>query len=1240
VQLREFEGTERFQVLTRLGHGGMGTVYQVVDRTRQARVALKSVGHVTGDELLRFKREFRALQEINHPNIIELGELLEEDGEWFFTMELIAGTDFLEYVRGGSQPAPPLSEALRKRAAEDTRRHRLRAATSRLGDLPVSRDLGFDEARLRSALGQVADALYTVHANGHVHRDVKPSNVLVTAEGRVVVIDFGLVAGPRAAALSTEMHIVGTVGYMSPEQATGMSGPEGDWYAMGAMLYEALTGRLPLEGTGLPLLIRKQSELPPRPRELLPDIPEDLDALCMDLLSIDPARRPSGREVLQRLHVEAARADRISSSTLGGRRENVVGREAELEVLETQFQETLAGTQRIVTLIGESGVGKSAVLRCFTARLAEQHPEAVVLNGRCYEQETVPFKALDAVMDQLSRWLKRLPAERVLDILPEDVAVLGKTFPVLQRVPVIARARRDRGEVKDPQQRRILVTRTLRAVFDALARNYPLIIVIDDFQWSDDDSLRMLAQLTSPPDPPPLLLVYSTRKDEEQEDIDRGTVLRLLPLSSDRSLELARSMARFLGKITPQQLEAVAREAEGYPFLIEALLFQLGDARFAEGTGLDERIAGTVRTLDEPSRRLVEVVCLAGFPVTQQVAAEAAGLEPSDLGQRLRALRLSKLLKTSGTLNTDTVEPYHDRIRVAVSGALPRERSEVVHDALARALEAHHGEPQEIAHHLRLGAEPARAANYLVAAAERALEALAFERAAVFFGEALSVGDLGPEAKRALLVARGRALASAGRGRPAAEVFAQAIDGSNATEALDLRRRVAEQLLIAGWYREGLAACDAFAQSLGIRLPRHPKRVLFDFLWTDLVLWLRGMRHKIRERDQLSPNAISRVDAYWAIAKGIAPYDPIRAQLFHARGLLLALRAGEPYRLSRALALSALTIVVLNPASRARANGRLAIAAQLAQRAGHPHGLAFVDMMRGMLEYIGHCRWKRTVEIVQPAMALLRKNCDDVAWELELGEQSQRLCFYWLGEWKQLIDSAPELLKSDDRGHHFLQGQTRLQWMSFAAALARDFTTARREIDQAVDIQQRGSPIESFLHLVAHLRVDLIEGSAHGALARFESFKPGLVDRLSLRPTIMRTMYESLGVVVLLAAAEQRSGVGRAQLFARADRAARVLVRKGVECTLPLAALAHAAVRFESGHVEASLGLLAAAEKGFADESMQTYWAVARRRRGQILGGESGRQLIAEGEAVLAKQGVQDFVAASRLLGPGFRSGD
>jgi hypothetical protein len=1239
---RDFAGNQRFEVLTRLGRGGMGTVYQVIDHIRHARVALKSVGQVKGDALLRFKREFRALQEINHPNIIELGELLEQEGEWFFTMELIAGTEFLQYVRPNapesglhSLPDTPSDPEVLPLLEAPPR------AGSRLDDHRVALgSVDFDEGRLRRSLGQLAEALHALHQRNHVHRDIKPSNVLVTHEGRVVVIDFGLVTGSRTAAHSTEMHVVGTVAYMSPEQAASHTvGPESDWYSVGAMLYEALTGRLPIEGSGITLLTRKQTEVPLRPRELVAGVPEDLDALCMELLRIDPAQRPRERAILERLHVDVSRLKRPSTTvSFGERAEEFVGREEELAFLEAEFARVRAGEQRIVTLTGESGLGKSALLRRFIQRVEAEDSQVLVLSGRCYEQESVPYKALDAVMDQLSRWLKRLSTAQSAELLPDDVALLEHTFPVLSRVPAIARRRRDRVEVKDAQQRRLLVMRSLRALFDALARHVPLVVVIDDFQWSDEDSLRMLTQLVGPPSPPPLLLVFATRREDEQPILHQGASLKLGPLSPEQALELALGITRHFGQARPEQARAVARHAEGSPFLIEALLHHVGVTPQEPVADLDEVIVRSLDALDEPARRLVEVVCLAGFPITQQVAADACAVEPSDFTQRLRALRLLRMVRTSGPLNTDDVEPYHNRIREAVVRTLPEPRRQPMHDALARALEAHHGEPQRIAYHFRCGAEPTRARAYLVAAADRALEALAFDRAAAFYSEAESIGEISDVERRRLLVALGHALACAGRGKAAARAFAEAIPGSSRAEALELRRRVAEQLLGAGYYQEGMGACNAFVEGLGIHFPRSPGRVFAGLVLTDMWLRLRGLRSRLRDRDELSPHEVSRVDAYWAMAKGLASYDPIRAQLLHMRGLLTALKAGEPFRLSRAVALSALTAVVTSPSGRARADATLAVARRLAERTTQPYALAFIGMMQGMVEYIGHCRWRRAGERLGPAEQILRAHCDDVAWELQTSITCQRMCSFWMGDYQQLVISAAELCKeAAERGDRYTLVQIRAQWMSFAAALGGNFAGAHREIDEVIDVSSsETSPVERTFSLLAHLRVDLCEGAATRALGRLSRYRPGLVGRLTQRSTVIRMIYDSTVANVLLAAASSAERAEAPRLYARAERIARSGVRKHVECTAPLAALVLAAARATEGQEERALRLLGEAEAGFEAESMQAHVAAARIRRGQLLGGDTGRALVAQGEQFLTGQGVRDVAGALRLLGPGF----
>ena len=319
---------EDYEILGELGRGGMGVVYRALDRRRRSDVALKTLPRLEASALYRFKQEFRSLAGVAHPNLVTLYELIAEGSVWFFTMEYVDGVDFLRHVREG---APERS--------------------------------GADPARLRDALRQLAAGLTALHAAGKLHRDVKPSNVLVDRAGRVVLLDFGLAAelDPAGQHQSLASGLVGTVAYMAPEQAAGMPvSPASDWYSVGVMLYQALPGRLPFEGGPLQVLHDKRVSDPPRARDLAPDAPEDLDALCADLLRREPDRRPPGPDVLRRLGGATAGASPPAPEA-PAQRTVFVGREEELRTLSEAFRAATEGRTVAVWVRGQSGVGKSAL---------------------------------------------------------------------------------------------------------------------------------------------------------------------------------------------------------------------------------------------------------------------------------------------------------------------------------------------------------------------------------------------------------------------------------------------------------------------------------------------------------------------------------------------------------------------------------------------------------------------------------------------------------------------------------------------------------------------------------------------------------------------------------------------------------------------------------------------------------------------------------------------------------------
>ncbi|MCB1058080.1 MAG: serine/threonine protein kinase, partial [Acidobacteria bacterium] len=247
--LREFEGTERFRVQRKLGSGTTGAVYEVYDRQRQSIVALKVLRQVDPAALYRFKQEFRALADVSHRNLVQLYELLSDGEHWFFTMELVRGRTWTEYLRGtdptGESPSDDRTPTLiRLEDSGEITPESTLSPEEELAQEVGESGLPCPPEQLRDALRQLAHGLDALHGAGKLHRDLKPSNVLVRRDGRLVLLDLGLVRDLVSQRIYESLNddIVGTPAFMSPEQAAGLRVDEAsDWYSVGVMLYEILT---------------------------------------------------------------------------------------------------------------------------------------------------------------------------------------------------------------------------------------------------------------------------------------------------------------------------------------------------------------------------------------------------------------------------------------------------------------------------------------------------------------------------------------------------------------------------------------------------------------------------------------------------------------------------------------------------------------------------------------------------------------------------------------------------------------------------------------------------------------------------------------------------------------------------------------------------------------------------------------------------------------------------------------
>ena len=709
----------RYRVERFLGEGGRKRVFLAHDTTLDRDIAFAQIRTEGLDDLARERvmREAQSMARLgSHPNLVAIHDIGEDNGNPHLVEEYMAGGTVGSLLNDG----PP------------------------------------EVGRTLAVATDVCRALSFMHAQGLIHRDLKPSNIFLTEDGTAKVGDFGLAVALDRSRITQQGSLVGTAAYMPPEQALGGEvTPQSDLYALGAMLYELVTGRPPFAGDDPTAVISQHINTPPvAPSWHTEHCPPSLEAVILAMLQKDPSERPESADaVLNALDTvdpseQSARHSDSDANPLEGLARGVfVGRESQLERLRSAFDEAFAGRGSVVMLVGEPGIGKTRTTQ--ELETYARMRSARVLWGRAHESSGAPaYNPWRQVGIDHARFVP--PEEIGADLQQAQVNELGRIWDGLPGA--------EEPETGDAASAQFRLFDAYTAFIRAASERAPLVIVLDDLHWADKPSLLLLQHLSRELSRMRVIVIGTYRDTDLSRTHPLSEALAELNREGGFQRVLLRGLAKeevgaFVRAVagtepSPSLVEGIYEETEGNPFFLSEVV----NLMVLEGTlhagsmsdisipdGVKEALGRRLNTLSEGANELLRMAAVVGrdfrFDVLVAVAdvnetellvllEESVGGRVIEESERPGRYRFAHALMQE-TLLAELTTTARVRLNGRIGTALESVWGELAEARASRL--AHHfsesstlsGHAQKAAHYAYLSAQSAEAAFAWSEAAEQ-----------------------------------------------------------------------------------------------------------------------------------------------------------------------------------------------------------------------------------------------------------------------------------------------------------------------------------------------------------------------------------------------------------------------------------------------------------------------------------------------------------------------------------------